>query len=155
MSLLVFWVVTMCLLVGSFRRFGGAYCLHLQGLSRPTSSHGVTTQKTNIDTSEYCLKMTVFWVVAPLVEVYRRSSSWWWRQQAPLKRRWTSTRLHSATTQKTAIFIIAAVRTSSLTACCLFTSMAPILIFGTYKCSDRTHLRCWRYRLLNNLYKFA
>jgi hypothetical protein len=32
------------------------------------------------------------------------SSSWWWRQQAPLKRRWTSTRLHGATIQKTAIF---------------------------------------------------
>jgi hypothetical protein len=33
-----------------------------------------------------------------------RSSPWWWRQQGPLKRRLTSTRLHGATTQKTAIF---------------------------------------------------
>jgi hypothetical protein len=29
---------------------------------------------------------------------------WWWRQQVPLKRWQTSTRLHSTTTQKTAIF---------------------------------------------------
>jgi hypothetical protein len=41
-------------------------------------------------------KMAVFWVVAPcsLVEVY---------QQGPLKRSSTSTRLHGAATQKTAI----------------------------------------------------
>jgi hypothetical protein len=64
------------------------------------------------------MKMAVFWVVVlcSLVEVYRRfrgtcrlhhqgdSSPWWWRQQVPLKHRWTSTRLHSTTTQKTAIF---------------------------------------------------
>jgi hypothetical protein len=30
---------------------------------------------------------------------------WWWRQQAPLKSQQTSTRLHGATTQKTAVFI--------------------------------------------------
>jgi hypothetical protein len=29
-------------------------------------------------------------------------SPWWWRQQAPLKHRQTFTRLHGATTQKTA-----------------------------------------------------
>jgi hypothetical protein len=33
------------------------------------------------------------------------SSPWWWRQQGPLKRRYTSTRLHGTTTQKTAIFM--------------------------------------------------
>jgi hypothetical protein len=72
------------------------------------------------------MKMAVVWVVAPcsLVEVHRRfrgtcclhyhSLPWWWRQQVLLKRRWTSTGLHGATTQKTAIkviFILAAVRT--------------------------------------------
>jgi hypothetical protein len=31
-------------------------------------------------------------------------SPWWWRQQWPLKRWWTSTRLHGTTTQNTAIF---------------------------------------------------
>jgi hypothetical protein len=31
-------------------------------------------------------------------------SPWWWRQQGPLKRWQTSTRLHGATTQKTAIW---------------------------------------------------
>jgi hypothetical protein len=74
-------------------------------------------------------KMTVFWVVAPwsLVEVCQRfrgtsclhnqdSSPLWWRQQVPLKRK-TSTRLHGATTRKTAIFILATVRTSNPTKC--------------------------------------
>jgi hypothetical protein len=58
--------------------------------------------------------MAVFWVVAPccVVEVYRRFG---WKQQVTLKRRWTSTILHSATTQKTAVFILAAMRTWSLT----------------------------------------
>jgi hypothetical protein len=69
------------------------------------------------------MKMAVFWVVAPcsLVEVYWHfrgacclyhcSLLWWWRQQAPLKWQQTSTRLHSATAQKEAIFILTAVRT--------------------------------------------
>jgi hypothetical protein len=35
---------------------------------------------------------------------YFYSSPWWWRQQGPLKRWYNSTRLHGATTQKTAIF---------------------------------------------------
>jgi hypothetical protein len=39
-----------------------------------------------------------------LVNFY--SSPWWWRQQGPLKRWWTSTRLHGATTQKTAISVV-------------------------------------------------
>jgi hypothetical protein len=30
MSILVFWVVTQCGLVGRYQRFGGTYCLHLQ-----------------------------------------------------------------------------------------------------------------------------
>jgi hypothetical protein len=68
--------------------------------------------------------MAVFWVLAPcsLVEVCQRfrgpcclyhlgdDSS---RQQGPLKRWQTSTRLHGATTQKTAIFVLTAVRTSN------------------------------------------
>jgi hypothetical protein len=31
-SLLVFWVVTPCGLVGRLQRFGATYCLHLQGV---------------------------------------------------------------------------------------------------------------------------
>jgi hypothetical protein len=46
------------------------------------------------------LKMAVFWVVAPC------SRADFWK---------TSTRLHGVTTQKTAIFILTAVRTSNLT----------------------------------------
>jgi hypothetical protein len=65
--------------------------------------------------------MAVFWVVAPfsMTEViWRRSSSpWWWRQQVPPKRRYISTRPNGATTQKTAISIFAAVRTSNPTSC--------------------------------------
>jgi hypothetical protein len=53
MSVLVFWVVKPCGLAGRYHRFGGTYCLHLQGWRRclPTSPHGVTTHKTNIDTT--------------------------------------------------------------------------------------------------------
>jgi hypothetical protein len=42
-----------------------------------------------------------------------RSSLWWWRQYSPLKRRSISTELHGATSQKTVIFILAAVRNRS------------------------------------------
>jgi hypothetical protein len=51
-------------------------------------------------------KMAAFWLAAP-------SSGLWWRQYRPLKRRQTHTSLHGATTQKAAIFILTAVRTSS------------------------------------------
>jgi hypothetical protein len=47
--------------------------------------------------SKHFRKMAVFWVVAP----------------CSLKRCQTSTRLHGATTQKTAIFVLTAVRTSN------------------------------------------
>jgi hypothetical protein len=73
------------------------------------------------------IKMAAFWVVAPcsLVEIYWRfraalclhhkddvgaMSPWWWRHKVQLKHRWTSTILHGATTQKTAIFIFVAFR---------------------------------------------
>jgi hypothetical protein len=60
MSMLVLWVVTPFRLAGRYRRFGETYCLHLKGCKwrqyfplknyhPPTSPHGVTTQKTNID----------------------------------------------------------------------------------------------------------
>jgi hypothetical protein len=61
--------------------------------------------------------MTVFWDVAPccIVEVYRRFRGAYYLHlqgdELPLKRREISTRLHGATSQKTAIFILAAVRT--------------------------------------------
>jgi hypothetical protein len=50
------------------------------------------------------------------------SSPWWWRQQVPLKHQKTSTRVHSATAQKTAIFILAAVRISNPTKSWMFTA---------------------------------
>jgi hypothetical protein len=41
-SMLVFWVVNSCGLLGRYRRFGDHWCL-------PSSPRGLTTQKTNID----------------------------------------------------------------------------------------------------------
>jgi hypothetical protein len=41
MSMLVYWVVTPCGLVGRYKRFGGTYCFHLLD--------AVSTQKTTID----------------------------------------------------------------------------------------------------------
>jgi hypothetical protein len=82
------------------------------------------------NTWSFLLKTDVFWITVPcsLEEVYRclrgtcclhhqgddrgTSSPWWWGQQALLK--WTSTRPHGATTQKTAIFILKAMRTWNL-----------------------------------------
>jgi hypothetical protein len=57
----VFWVMTPFRLVGRYQRFGGTYCLHLQGWSSfllkcwylPASLHGVTAQKTNIKTDTW------------------------------------------------------------------------------------------------------
>jgi hypothetical protein len=38
MSMLVFWVVTPCGLVGRYQRFRGTYCLLLQGFLSPSSA---------------------------------------------------------------------------------------------------------------------
>jgi hypothetical protein len=58
------------------------------------------------------MKMVLFWVVGPcsLVEVYQR-----FRGPCCLHHQGDSTRLHGATTRKTAIFILTAVRTWNLT----------------------------------------
>jgi hypothetical protein len=54
--------------------------------------------------------MAVFWV-----DNDESSSPWWWRQQVHLTRQYTSTKLHSAATKKTAIFVLTTVRTSDPT----------------------------------------
>jgi hypothetical protein len=60
-------------------------------------------------------------------------SPWWWRQQASLKRRSVSTRLHDATSQNIAIFILVAVRTRNLITgnlsdtCCEFSKVFLLL----------------------------
>jgi hypothetical protein len=51
-SMLVFWVLTSCGIVGRYQRFGGAYSLRLQGRRTAHSPYGVTTQKTNVDKME-------------------------------------------------------------------------------------------------------
>jgi hypothetical protein len=43
MSMLVFWVVMSCGLVGRYQRFRGTYCWYL-----PTDPHSIVMQKTNI-----------------------------------------------------------------------------------------------------------
>jgi hypothetical protein len=60
----------------------------------------------------------VWWKFTDVPEVLAASIiriHWWWRQQTRLKCWQNSTRLHGATTQKTAIFIHTAVRTWNLT----------------------------------------
>jgi hypothetical protein len=62
LSMLFFWIITSCGLVGRYQRFGGTYCLYLQGWRwkqyvppkrwyLPTSQHGVTSQKTTSTSS--------------------------------------------------------------------------------------------------------
>jgi hypothetical protein len=59
---------------------------------------------------------------------------WWWRQLAPLKRRSIRTRLHGATSQKTAIFILAALRISNINKFRIYVrlKMEYILIFFNF-----------------------
>jgi hypothetical protein len=59
MSTVVFWVVTLCTLVGCYQCFGEKYCPHLHVQTRrwktlqvevtPTRQHDVTTQNTTIE----------------------------------------------------------------------------------------------------------
>jgi hypothetical protein len=68
--------------------------------------------------TEVVLKMAVFWVVAPcsLVEVLLKMAVFWVVPPCSLVQVYHRfTRLHGATTQKTPIFILAAVRTSNPT----------------------------------------
>jgi hypothetical protein len=69
-------------------------------------------QEIHIIQSQILMKIAVFWVVAPcsLVEVYQR-----FRGPCCLHHQGDDGRLHGATTQKTAIFILTAVRTSNPT----------------------------------------
>jgi hypothetical protein len=60
MPMLVFWVVTSCLLVGT-QRFGGTYCLHFQGWRwryNPENQHrlqqGLTPVQTSWSHNEHC-----------------------------------------------------------------------------------------------------
>jgi hypothetical protein len=55
MSMLLFWIVTPCGLVGRYQGFGGTYCFHLQGWYLPAGPHGISTQKTKIDLKILCL----------------------------------------------------------------------------------------------------
>jgi hypothetical protein len=47
MPMLIFWVVTPCELVGRYQRFGGTYCLHLEGYIQINTK--TKRRKTNID----------------------------------------------------------------------------------------------------------
>jgi hypothetical protein len=76
MSMFVFWVVTLCGLVGRYQCFGGRYYLHLQSWS----PHGVTTRRPASTSS-------------PPWEHYgedRSTLTWNWSQvnTRPNKRKW-------------------------------------------------------------------
>jgi hypothetical protein len=98
--------VASCRILDLYRRFRGTCCFHLQ-LRILQFRLGVLTEAT--------MEMAFFWV---------RSRS----KQAPLKRLSVSTSPHGAISQKTAIFILTAVRDSSHTV--LF-SQALFGVFST------------------------
>jgi hypothetical protein len=45
---MMFWVLTLCILIGRYRRFGETHCLHLLPSYLHSSLHNVKTQKNNI-----------------------------------------------------------------------------------------------------------
>jgi hypothetical protein len=49
-SMLVFWVVTPCGLVGEYESFGGTYCLHLQGWHLDPEMEAVCSSETLVPT---------------------------------------------------------------------------------------------------------
>jgi hypothetical protein len=87
----ILWDITPCSLVYSCQLFGGTICLFLQGRF------------------QFSLPLSV-----PL-SPSAYSSIWRSRQQAPQKCAYPSTKLHGVTSQKTVIFIVTAMKTSSLT----------------------------------------
>jgi hypothetical protein len=93
MKMAVFWVVAPCWVVWVYRRFRSLYCLHHQ--SDDIHSH-----------SPENLKSYLVYLYGEATDCFAISSPWWWKQYRPLKRRWTHTSLHGATTQKRAIFIL-------------------------------------------------
>jgi hypothetical protein len=78
----VFWGVAPCRCSGLNRRFGGTYCLHLQGrkIRERRTSHLLT--------------------LVPRSRIFLR---WRWRRYVPPKR-WFTQDLHGATSHKTAFF---------------------------------------------------
>jgi hypothetical protein len=63
------------------------------------------------------------------------SGRWWWRQRGPLKRWLPSTRLHGASNQKTAIFVLTAMRTSNPTWLLIF--LLNVSVGGKHKYTIR------------------
>jgi hypothetical protein len=71
-SVLTFWVVTLCGLEDRYQCFGGTYCLVCQiHCYLPPSLHGITTQKININKAnevskkqnyEVCTSKCVYYV---------------------------------------------------------------------------------------------
>jgi hypothetical protein len=84
----VFWDVAPRTLGGSYKRFGGTCCLHLQ---------------ISGDYEYYCLMIVTPFSIICSYQRYSETSVT------------TSTRLHGVTSQKTIIFIVIFVRTSSVT----------------------------------------
>jgi hypothetical protein len=87
----VFWDVAPCRCGRLNRRFGGSYRLHLQG------------------------RKILEWRTCLLVLHSRIFLPWRCRRYDPPKRRFNRPHLHGATSQKTAFFIVTAVKTSNPT----------------------------------------
>jgi hypothetical protein len=68
-SMLVFWVVTPCGLVGRYQRVGGTYCLHFQPFtidltSFPSSSKNIATAVLELKVQNYQLPFIFFYHVS-------------------------------------------------------------------------------------------
>jgi hypothetical protein len=69
MSILVFWIVKPCALVGRYQRFVGTYCLHVHGWNcyLPTSPQGVATRRPT------SMKQNIFYGLASWISLCTRS----------------------------------------------------------------------------------
>jgi hypothetical protein len=121
---------------GRVNKYAEKWCWQIQNIA----INRIITPKTNIK-AHYSTKLSKHFIqsISPkheerqpsrilfrgLVEVYRRfrdayclhyqdDGGEWWKQYSALKRRWTSTRLHCAITQKAVIFIFATMKTCNL-----------------------------------------
>jgi hypothetical protein len=136
----IFWDITPCIPLTSSRRFGGTYCLHLQGgrISPARNQHESRWQAEQRTTRRYiredstlhnhrCENLKSYITMSP----YHLLSRWFlarlilrpwrWRRYVPPKRRLTLNRLHDVISKKIEIFITTGVRTSIPTALrCLF-----------------------------------
>jgi hypothetical protein len=111
----VFWDVTPCRYFVN-RRFGGTYRLHLQGIRNTRAMNQREQVAVDWATCSRCFIARVFLI------------PWRWRRYVPPKRRLTKY-LHGAKSQKTAFFMVIAMKTSNLTSD-MFANIRLLVTFG-------------------------